>query len=99
MAPEEVNGNYGFDPWIPAYSMARAQESDLMASYLEHLERVAAAETSLSGSGWRRESVERRVEKLQKDRERRQWRLSLSSHDINIRIQVERLAVSRSHRP
>ncbi|KAI3317871.1 hypothetical protein HD806DRAFT_355125 [Xylariaceae sp. AK1471] len=79
------------DPWNQAYEKVQGREPELMEDYKKHLaslQKDAAAHADLSTP----RSVECIMEQLLKDREKKQWRVSLLGKDIKIREQAERLA-------
>jgi ankyrin repeat protein len=76
------------DVWKLAYDKFRAEgPQELLVGYNTHVLGSAAVDTDLSS----RESIETALDKLLKDRENRQWKVSILGRDVNIRAQVVRL--------
>lgn len=79
-----------FDPWSWAYEILRTRAPELIEDYEKHLASLqsnAATNPGLLNS----QSAESIVKQLLDDREKKQWRVSLSGKDINVREQCERL--------
>ncbi|OBT92876.2 hypothetical protein VE01_09049 [Pseudogymnoascus verrucosus] len=76
------------DLWKSAYDQFRKEgPQELLLAYDTHVLGSAPVDTDLSS----RESIETALEKLLKDRENRQWKVSIRGRDVNIRAQVIRL--------
>ncbi|KFZ18419.1 hypothetical protein V501_01228, partial [Pseudogymnoascus sp. VKM F-4519 (FW-2642)] len=76
------------DLWKLAYDQFRKESpQELLLGYDTHVLGSAPVDADLSS----RESIETALEKLLKDRENRQWKVSIRGRDVNIRAQVVRL--------
>jgi hypothetical protein len=76
----------GVDLWTRAYEIFQEQEPELIIEYKKHL-----GDTATSADLSNRQAIETILEKLLKDREKKQWEVPFLGHDIRIRKQVERL--------
>jgi hypothetical protein len=75
------------DLWKSAFDKFREEEPDLLSDYDRHVFGATAVNAGLAS----REAIETVLNKLLKDREKKQWTISVLSHDIKIRAQVERV--------
>ncbi len=75
------------DLWKLAFDKFREEESDLLGAYDQYV----LGPTTVDGSLASQEAIEAALSKLLEDREKKQWKISVLSHDIKIRAQVERL--------
>lgn len=79
-----------FDPWLRAYNILQTREPELLGDYEKHLASLqpdTAAGPNLSNS----QMVKSVVNQLLDKREKKQWQISLSGHNINVREHCERL--------
>lgn len=78
------------EPWARAFQIVQEREPKLMGDYKVHLASLQddLAVTDLSAP----RSVQALVDSLQKEREQKQWRVSLFNSDIKIREQTEKLS-------
>lgn len=76
----------GLDLWAQAYEILQDREPELTEDYNKHLASLQDGTDSPKSI-----SVESIVHQLLRDREKKQWRVSLLGKDIVIREQVERL--------
>jgi hypothetical protein len=75
------------DLWKSAFEKFREEEPDLLGDYDQHVLGATAVNAGLAS----REAIEAALSKLLEDREKKQWKISVLSHDIKIRAQVERV--------
>jgi hypothetical protein len=75
------------DLWKSAFDKFREEEPDLLGDYDHHVFGATAVNAGLAS----REAIETALSKLLEDREKKQWKISVLSHDIKIRAQVERV--------
>ena len=78
------------DPWMQAYDILRARQPELIADYEKHLASLHGG-TAPSADLSNPRSVESIVKQLLKDREDKQWQVSLWGKDIKVRKQAEKL--------
>ena len=78
----------GLDLWKLAYNKFQTEgPDDLLIGYNTHVFGSAAVDTDLSST----ESIETALDTLLKDRENKQWKVTILGRDVNIRAQVVRL--------
>lgn len=75
------------DLWKSAFDKFREEEPDLLDDYDQHVFGAGTVNAGLINQ----ETIEAALSKLLKDREKKQWKISVLSRDINIRTQVERM--------
>jgi hypothetical protein len=75
------------DLWKSAFDKFREEEPDLLGDYDHHVFGATAVNAGLAS----REAIETALNKLLEDREKKQWKISVLSHDIKLRAQVERV--------
>ena len=78
------------DPWERAYMILLDQQHELMADYAKHLSNSQGGTTSSADLSVP-QFVEDIVQGLLKDREDKQWRISLLGKNIKVREQAENL--------
>ncbi|KAL9601837.1 MAG: hypothetical protein Q9179_002728 [Wetmoreana sp. 5 TL-2023] len=78
------------DPWIRAYEILKTRQPELTADYERHLGSLQVGTASSADLSTPR-FVKSIVKQLLKDREDKQWQVSLLGKDIKIREQAEKL--------
>ncbi|OGM40069.1 hypothetical protein ABOM_011265, partial [Aspergillus bombycis] len=81
------------DPWTRAFEIfqERNHDQDLVTIYKNHVGSFQGNTSDISADSLSPSSVEAAVNKLVKDRERRQWKITINDKEIKIRTQFEKL--------
>lgn len=77
-------------PWERAYQIMMEQQPELMRDYMKHI-RCSQGETPCGTGLFPLQSVEPIVDRLLKDREKKQWQVSILGKDIKVREHAENL--------
>ena len=82
------------DPWTRAFEIfqERNNDNDLLTIYKTHLRSFHGPSSDHDSSILDQSSVKGTVDKFLKERENRQWKVSIGSNDVKIRSQFEKLA-------
>ena len=78
------------DPWVRAYEIFQDLQPELAADYKKHLASLKGSNTASADLSTRR-SVEAIMNRLLKDREDKQWHISLLGKHVRVREQTEKL--------
>jgi hypothetical protein len=89
--PSDSSAGQDIDPWSRAFDIVQARERELMTDYKKHLASLQGTASAASGDLSTPRSVESILKQLLKDREEKQWMVSLMGKPVKIREQGEKL--------
>jgi hypothetical protein len=89
--PSDSSAGQEIDPWSRAFAIVQAREPGLMTDYKKHLASLQGNASATSEDLPTPRFVESVLKQLLKDREEKQWMVSLMGKPVQIREQGEKL--------